>query len=111
MCHLGASGTGQYTFTHSVLLKLDAIARRGRGDPSTTKLSRILRAESQTTKADGFVRDLDAALQHDLMDVMKAEAETKVPDVVRDDFGGEAVAAVAWCGRDVHPFIESRFRT
>jgi hypothetical protein len=69
----------------------------------------VLDTELERPEADGFVRDFDAALQHHLLYVAEAQAETIVePNAVSDDLGREAVTAVRREGRDLHPLIASR---
>ena len=64
----------------------------------------ILGPGLERPQADRFMRDMDAALEHHLSPVAKAEAETRVqPNAVRYDFGRQAIAAVARCGGDAHP--------
>jgi hypothetical protein len=53
-------------------------------------------SELQAPESNGLVRDLDATLEHHLLDVTEAQVEAKVePHAVGDDLAGKAIAAVA----------------
>jgi site-specific DNA recombinase len=65
---------------------------------STFQLIRIVLPKFQTPLADGFMRDVDAALEQDLFHVTVAQREAIIePDAMADDLAGEAVVLVA-CG-------------
>jgi hypothetical protein len=63
--------------------------------PSLAQLARELGSEPQNPTPDALMRDGDAALGEDQLDVAQAEAEEVVePYGMPDDLGREAVAGV-----------------
>src|SRR5215813_4766158 len=65
---------------------------------STLQLIRVVLPKFQTPLADGFMGDVDPALEQDLLHIAVAQGEAVVePDAMANDLTGEAVVFVA-CG-------------
>ena len=63
----------------------------------------IPRTACQAPLADRLVRDRNAWLGQQVLDVPKAESESVIePDRVADDLGWESVTVIAWC-QAAHP--------
>jgi hypothetical protein len=63
--------------------------------PLAPKPAGILCSKGQTPRPDGLVRDIHASLEHRLLKIAKAQAETKVgPHTAGNDLAREAIAAV-----------------
>ena len=76
--------------------QLIEIPRISLAPPPPPQPSRILQPERQAPLADRLVRDVDAALGEEVLDVPKTEAEPMVqPHRVTDDFRRESVSSVA----------------
>jgi len=76
--------------------------------PWAPKPAGILCSKGQTPKPDGLVRDIHAPLEHHLLNIAKAQAETKVePHTVGNDLAREAIAAVDRTRSGIHTTIAS----
>ena len=63
---------------------------------------RVVLAKLQTPLADGFMGDVDAALEQEFFHVAIAQREAIVePDAMADDLAGEAMVLVAFGGQRV----------
>jgi hypothetical protein len=63
---------------------------------STLESARVLWAELDAPQADGFIRDRDAALREEILNISKAQTETMIElDGVANDFGRKSISAVA----------------
>jgi hypothetical protein len=80
------------------------------GRSAPTKIVREARAKLQTPPTDTLIRNKDAALRQEQLDISKAQAEYMIePDRVPDQLGWKTMA-IMWVGRLLHSSILAQDR-